>query len=504
MAMKSSKAQEGVVRTINLRFDGGLNYSESSSQIADNELARAFNLIYNNQTGTPETRPGTTCVTAAALAAPIRKLYHYEKSPTESWLVCVSGEKLYYLNVDAWVEIGTDAIANTTVVPSFITFNNLMIMADGSTNLRTWDGTTLTALSDGLSATAIAEVGARVVINSTGEPDLVTFSGVEDETMWDTADLTNPAIGLRCGFGDNMTVNAFAVFGTDLIVSKRGVVDKFIYRISTADVPTNWTVSKLTGNNCAQNANSMVTAFNNVFFVDVNGFKSIKGVTEYGDLQIDLTGEKINSDWRDRTNNETAYIPKYNAIWCLTENKIYAYHNVASKPVFSELEFVQGVINSVVQVGDDLYLAGDSGYLYFMDGTAETDEVSPDVTSDYPTLLITKQFNLFGGGILRRTSVELKPLKVVGNNPAYIKARFPDGTKTLLKPISVLVLSEELYDAVGDLNDATTLLGSIAGPAWIENTTNRVRGTSLQWQIDSQSGRFGVETLQAEIALVTG
>jgi len=505
MAMKFTKAQQSQIRPLALNFSGGVNYAESPSQIADNELARAYNIIYNNQTGTPETRPGTTCVTSTALPAPIRKLYYYEKSSTESWLVCVSGLKLYSLNASkVWVEIGTNAIASTTVVPSFITFNNVMLIADGSTNLRKWDGSTLTVLADGLKAAAIGEIGARVVINSTDEPDLVTFSGVEDETMWDTADLTNPAIGLRCGFGDNMEVNGFATFLTDLVVSKRGDVDKMLYRIVTTEEPATWQVSKLNNNNCAQNAHSMVMAFNNIFFVDTNGFKSIKGVTEYGDLQTDNTGGKINSAWAERVNYELAYIPKYSAVWCLTESNIFAYHNISGQPVFSELSFTQGVVRSAVQMEDDIYIAGDNGYLYVMDGVAETDEVTPAVFTPYTTLIITKRFNLFGGGLLRKTSVEFKPMQIGGNYPAYIRARFPDGSKTILKTINVLVAAQELYDANEDLNDAITLLGSISGSAWIENTNNRVRGTSIQWQIDSQSGRFGVETLQAEIALVTG
>ena len=502
MSQKSTKAQDGATTAISFRFDGGLNYAQSPSQIADNELTRAYNIIYNASTGTPETRPGTVCVTAAALPAPIRKIYYYEKDATYKWLLAVSGTKLYYLNVNAWVEIGTDIIASATVTPAFITYNTYLLIADGSTNLRKWDGTTLTSLTDGLNATAMTEIGARVVINSSVDPDLVTFSGIENETMWDTADLTNPAIGLRAGFGDNMAVNCFGTFGTDLIVSKRGDAEKRIYRINTADVPTNWNVSKLSANNCAQNAHCMIGAFNNVFFVDTNGFKSIKGVTEYGDLQIEGTGDKVNTAFKDRTCLEMTYIPMFSAIWYFAGDRIYAYHSIAGKAAFTELNFAQGAINSLIQAGDVLYLAGANGYLYKMDGTAETDEVTPSVFSGYQTLLVTKRYNYPQGGIVKRTAVEFKPTAITGNTPAYIKAIDAEGAKTLLRTVNVLVETQELYDATQDLDIALTSLGAIAGTAWVETSTNRVRGNSLQFQIDSASGRFGIEGLQAEIALV--
>ena len=506
MAQRSTKAQQGAVTPITIKFDGGLNYSDSPTHIADNELTRALNVIYNSQTGTPETRPGTTCLTAAPLGSPILKLYYYEKSLIAKWLVCASGGKLYYQNGTSWTEIGS--LADSTTVPSFLTFNSYLLIADGGTNLKKWDGIALTSLSDGLSATAIAEIGARVVINSESDPDLVTFSGVEDETMWDTADLTNPALGLRAGFGDNMMVNGFAVFGSDLLVSKRGDSEKRIYRINTADpTPTNWQVARLTANNAAQNPHTLVSAFNNVFFVDNNGFKSIKGVTEYGDLQIDMVGAKVNTQFHQAVCDEVTYLPSLTSIWYLISERVYAYHRIYDadgnlKHAFTDLQFQQGRITSIVQAGDTVYLAGYNGYLYKLDSFSSKDETAPDVFADYPCLVISKRFSMFGGGILRKTSLELKALDVPGDTVAYLRANTVERDGIVLKTISILSAAQALADATGDLSDAIELLGDMSGSAWVETTTNRVRGTSLQFQVDSQSGRFGLEGLQAEVALV--
>lgn len=503
MGMKSSKAQQGAVSPIQIKFDGGLNYSQSPSQIADNELTRALNLVYNSQTGTPETRSGTSCVTATPLASPILKIYYYEKSATEKWLVCASGGKLYYLDVGAWVEIGS--LNDSTTVPTFLTFNTYLLIADGGTNLKKWNGSVLSSLSDGLSATAIAEIGARVVINSKSDPDLVTFSGVEDETMWDTADLTNPAIGIRAGFGDNMLVNGFAQFGTDLIVSKRGDSEKRLYRISVADPsPVNWNVSLLTGNNCSQNPHTIVSAFNNIFMVDTNGFKSVKGVTEYGDLQVDTTGSKINVAIDSAACSELVYLPSFSAMWFIVGEKIYTATNMNGGIKFTDMMFMQGTITSILEANDRVYLSGVNGYLYLMEPYSDKDEVAPNDLRDYLTVLTTKRFSFFGGGLLRMTSVEFKALEVTGTDNAYIRANTTELNGTLLKTVRIKAAIEELYDANYDLADANAALGDMSGLAWIESTTNRVRGTSIQWQVDSTAGRFGVEGLLAEVALVQG
>lgn len=504
MGMKSSKAQQGAVSPIQIRFNGGLNYSKSPSQINDNEMVRCLNFIYNSQTGTPEVRPGTVCVTAAPLASPLLKIYYYEKSASQKWLVCASGGKLYYLNVDAWVEIG--ALNDSTTVPSFLTYNTYLLIADGGTNLKKWDGTTFSALSDSLSATAIEEIGGRVVINSKGEPDLITFSGVEDETMWNTADLTNPAIGIRAGFGDNMLVNGFAVFGTDLIVSKRGQSEKCFYRVSTAGAPTEWSVSFLTGNNCSQGAHTVVSAFNNVLFVDTNGFKSIKGVTEYGDLQIDISGGRINTAFNDNPTCESlGYIPAYTALWMCLLDRVYCYHDLSGSSAFTELEFMQGRVTSLACTDTEVYLSGYNGYLYKLDVDADNDEVTPAVYVDFNRVITSKRFSFFGGGILRKTSLELKAIDTPVVTTAYLRANTADAATVTLKALPILQATQYVYNATGDLNDATTVIGDmLENVAWIDTTTNRVRGESIQWQIDATKGKFGLEGLTAEIALVTG
>jgi hypothetical protein len=515
MAVRSSKAQQGAVTTLNLAFNGGLNLSQAPSNIADNELVRATNFLYNPQTGTPETRPGTRCQTAAVCDGtnPILKIYYYEKSSSQAWLVAVCNGNLYYLSggsLNAWTKIG--ALTNTTTVPQFLTYHSKLLIADGGQNIRTWDGTTYTTLSDGLYATAITVIKGRVVVNSTaaGSNDLVTFSGAEDETMWDTSDGTNPAIALRAGYGDNMSVNAFAVFVDDLIVSKKGDAEKKKYRINTSSATeSEWYVKILTENNCSQSAHTIVSAFNNVFFADTNGFKSLSGVTEYGDIQVDMLGAKVNNLFSSSsTCDEVYYMPYYSAIWFIISERVYCYHRVVDVSgnvinAFTDLYFQQGRIRSVCQAGSTIYLAGNNGYLYTLDttNTYSTDETSPSVTASYTSAIKSKQFVYFGGAILRRCEIYLKPLK---SGTATLTATTPETDTITLKSITLKNSGEYLYDATGYLYAADDYLYDMGILAWYEVSHNRVRGDAIQFQLASSSGRVGVEGLKAEIAMVEG
>jgi hypothetical protein len=505
MAKRSEKCQEGSAQFINTQFDGGLNYSQAPSNIADNELTRGTNIIYNSQTGKPETRPGTVCVTATALADPILKIYEYEKSSSAKYIICASGGKLYYLNSTAWVEIGS--LNDSTTTPSFLTYHALLLIADGGTNIKTWDGTTYSALDDALKATALAVIKGRVVANSgnSGSNDLVTLSGPYNEGYWNTA--TEGAVALRAGYGDNMAVNGFAVFGDDLIISKKGDSRKKTYRLNVSDATTsNWYVQDLTDNNCSQNAHTICSAFNNVYFVDSNGFKSLKGVTEYGDLQVDVVGSKVNTVFGTSVCDEVTYVPLYTAIWYPISDRIFVYHRIYDvsgnmKHAFTDLTFNQGQIRSICQSGNTVYLAGNNGYLYSIDSSKDTDETAPGVTSNYQSILKTKRFSYFGGAILRKTEIYFSP---ISSGAALLYAVTPSDEKILLKSITLPSEGQELSEATGDLYDATEELSSMGTSPWYEISKNRVRGSSIQWQLTTTSGRVGVEGLKAEVALVEG
>ena len=501
MGKKSSK-HESVV-PIKMILNGGVNFAQTPANIADNECRRGHNFIYDPNTDYLVTRPGTDCVTASALANPILNLHYYEKDAAHKYLVGASGGKLYYLDGTSWVEIGS--LHDSTTIPSFLTFNSKLIVADGGADLNEWDGTTYAATTTSPDGSALCTINNRIVANADSEKDSVYMTTTEVYNDWNTA---GTALGIKCGYGDNMTVNGFGVFGTDLIVSKKGDSEKRLYRIDTSGAtPTNWKAEMLSSVNCAQNHKSITAAYNNIFFADSNGFKAVKGVESYGDLQVDPVGKKINSVFTSGNNCDfVTYLPAYNAIWTGMGERIFCYTerlNASGSivPAFTDIAFKWGRCRAICQAGDVVYLAGHNGYLYKLDETLSTDETAPSTTSTYPSILRTKTLMFGSDGILRKLQFYLRP-KASGTG--YLYCYKDEETPVNMKTVTLTPGGDCLYDATGDLADATGDLYDDGYYAWVETTRNRVRSGQMAFEIYLSSGRVGVEWVQAEIAQVEG
>jgi len=452
-------------------------------------------------------RPGTSCQTATALGDPILKGYYYVKDANTAYHICAAGGKLYYLSgagLDAWTEIGD--LADSTTTPSFITFNSKLLIADGGADIKYWDGSIFGTITSSPQATALAVIKNRVVANATDEPDSVYLSKTNDETNWDTS---GSAVGLKAGFGDMLSVNAFGVYGDDLIISKVGANSKRLYRLNVADATTtNWYVASLSENNSSQNANTMISAWNNVFFVDSNGFKSIKGVTQYGDLQIDLVGRKINTVLA-QTNicDGMAYIPTYNAIWFNIGDRVFCYTERYSAeagtaiPAFTDINFAWNRCTSIYEANDIVYLTGYDGYLHRLDESLATDETDPSTAVSYISAVRTKTFTFFTDAILRKIQAYLRP-KAVG--AGHIQVCYAENDKVILKSFLTTAEGEYLYDATGYLNDATGYLYDTGTSPWVEATRQRYRNYEMAFEVELTSGRVGVEWIKAEIASLEG
>jgi hypothetical protein len=501
------------VSQVKMILNGGLNYSSTPSNIADNELRRARNMIYDPSTDYLVTRPGTVCQTAAVCDStnPIIAIYYYEQSTSVAYLVAACNGKLYYLSgasLNAWTEIGS--LTDNTTTPSFLTFNTKLLIADGGDHIRTWDGSTYTTLGTSPKATALKVIKNRVVCNATDEPDSVYLSKPNDETDWNTS---GTAVGLKAGYGDNLAVNGFAVFGDDLIISKKGNALKKFYRLNVEDATTtNWYIQELSSNNAVQNPQSIMEAWNNVFFVDTNGFKSLKGVQQYGDLQIDAIGRKINQLFATSTTCDFLYyIPKYNALWfgmgdrvfCYTER--YGYDTTSEStvtiPAFTDLVFQQGRIRSICQADETVYLAGHDGFLYKLDESKATDATDASTTENFSSIVRTKTINTGSDLILRKLQWYLRP-KVAGAASANVAITEENVIK--VKNITLPSDGDMLADATGYLADATGYLADSGASAWTETTRNRVRNTEMAFELNIASGRVGVEWVRADIAALEG
>lgn len=489
------------VKTLNIRFDGGLNLSQAEWSVSDDQSPRMLNYLFAPEKYTPEVRPGTACQTATALGASIRALYLYQKTSSVKYLIGVSGAKIYYLSgagLDAWTEIG--AIASATVVPEFLTVNSKLLIADGGTKIKTWDGTTYTTIADSPNASCMKMIKQRVACNHVGEPDSVYLSAPNDETGWDT---TTTAIGLKAGYGDLLAVNGLEVFGDDLIISKYATGKKRMYRLNTAEITAEyWYTKEIPGHTCAQSERSILTAYNNVYFIDSDGLKSLRGVTEYGDLQSDQSGANIAPAFTGTTCNFLKFVPYYNAIWLSVSTKVYTARLIGDQLAFTELSFNQGRIDSLCVDGNTVYLGGNNGYLYKLDQDVDTDETAPDTSTGFLSAIKSKKYN-FGGvdATLRNTVIRLTPVTSGDLTLSVIKY---DGTAVTLDTISMAGVGEYLYDATGYLDAASDYLYDSGADPTLETNHHKIKSASLQFQIQATGARFGIDSILAEVMFSRG
>jgi hypothetical protein len=435
--------------------------------------------------------------TASSFANPIRSLHYYEKSTSQAWLCGASGSTLCNFTATGWQTIGT---IQSTQSCEMRTFNNKLLVADGSTNLRSWDGTTFAAVSGSApKASCITIIGNRVAVNHLDEPDSVYLSKTFDETGWDT---TTTAVGLRVGFGDMLAVNGFGVFGTNLIVSKVGSSERRLYRVDMSDAtPANWSISLLSANNAAQGPTSMCSAYNNVFLSDYDGFKSVLGVEAYGDLQVDDMGSKVNTLIKGRTCYSIKYIPLYNAVFIFYDSQAFVFTMRQGKPRFTDLQFGQGIIRSIAQAGSTVYLGGNNGVLYKLDETVATDETTTGTYLPYSSNLRSKTYVYAVDMMLRKFQTFIKPI-IAAAGSIYIVT--PEQKEILVGTIDSIPHSGYLYDATTYLYDLTGYVYDLGNAPYVSLSRNRTRATGLALQIVTTTGRIGLDKIQAEIAILQG
>lgn len=500
-------AKHASVQPLELRLTGGLNYSPSPADIADNECTRADNVIYDPETDKLITRPGTKCLSSAAITKGIKIGYYY-KNAAAGYHVAAGNGKLYKFNAGTSVYDEIGALSDTTTVPSFVTFNGKLLIADGGSGIRTWDGTTYTTMATSPPANALGVIKNRVVANSVSDLDMVYLSGPEKESDWDT--VGGSAVGIRAGYGDLLTVNGFAALQDDLIVSKYAAHQKSLYRLNVASgTTTDWYCIPISDKNCAANNRSMISIWNGIYFVDMNGFKSLMGTQKYGDIQIDNIGRKINPLFGAKSViNGIYYTPTYNALWFCKNDNVICYTERFNAdlgvvvPAFTRLYFEQGRITSIYEVDNVVYLTGDNGHLYCLDDAVSTDETEQGTSVKYVSRIRTKMFAFPTDVILRKLQYYINP---VASNSGKIYLAKNDSEKTAIDTFGVTAGKQEyVYDQTGYLNDATGYISSMANESILHICRNRVRDNRLAFEFECNDGRFGLDWIKAELAFIEG
>lgn len=480
----------------------GVDKSASAANISDKALSRGYNVYYDPGTSKLSTRPGFKCATTTALPAGIDALYHFggmAGAESFSCLMCVSAGKLYKLNGLAWDEVAT--LESST--PQMVAFNSKLIIADGGTGLKAYDGTSVTVLAGSpTKPTAVKEVSNRLVANSADMPDYFFLSAAENHDKWAAAD---GGFKIPAGYGDGLKVNGFAVLHNKLVVSKSSSDEKRLYGVNMAGATSAWATTLLSAENAALGPHAIKSLGNAVFYVDTDGFSRLAPTDAYGDVAVDNeVGFMMASDFRRFSKNadnvSLTWVPSLGALACIwSGGGLKELHIFNPRHGFTEWETADFKgINCVCELGGKIYLGGESGYLYEMH-TAGTDEVTP---GDMRDLWGVVRFKLFESGRGKDLFLEMGTKVNVdyitsGSYNLEVYAGNAEN-KVILQNFKTVSGSaqQELYDADTSVIDATYGLDS--STTGQDVCRQKFRGQGLMFQIRTHSGcRLAINSISA-------
>jgi len=435
---RSNKNNYRATETLRFQITQGLDYSLNPAYIKPENASRLHNFLYEKGSATPIVRPAIKQVTLDSIGADITSLFHWIKDASTEYTLCIANNELYYLDraragFAAWVvttayvvddERKNDGkgyiciLAHTSstndepggtgdwktywredplwivqnaagfAVDSsyrarFLAFNQKCLIASGDQGLQYWDGPgsygTITTGVTTIHPTVITEIGNRVVINgvNSGAEDAVFFSKIEDHTGW-TFTSVGGAVLIRTEFGSGMNVNAFGVFGNDLIVSKASAHGQHLTRIAVGgdayvSGALTWKVKALFHSTGAKDYGIMENMDSQVAFISQQGVELITGSTpEYTELSIQPIGLLINNRLKENDQIELKYLPALGSLWIVSSGTttVHLWHPWAG---FTALDF-DAEVGSVAQRDDNVLIAKGE-YLYeFATDDSTTDE----------------------------------------------------------------------------------------------------------------------------------
>ena len=143
-----------------LSFTTGLNTYQDQSVIKETELSDAKNILYSIDGLSP--RPGTAMLANTAAGERVYGMKGYYSSSGDQLLSIADG-KLKKYNSGSWSDIGSTVFADA--MTDMLQAGSTMYFFNGSDNLRSYDGSTVTTYTElsaptGLSVTATGSTGS--------------------------------------------------------------------------------------------------------------------------------------------------------------------------------------------------------------------------------------------------------------------------------------------------------------------------------------------------------
>ena len=313
-------------------FSGGLNTGESTA-IADNQLAVAQNVSYDNQ-GILGIRPGIKNFgNEISGAAGVSSIYFTKFTDGTRILLAAEGTTMYKYNegTSDWDSIKTGLTDGLDY--SFLTYKDLVYWTNGTDNFMSYDGTTV-------SEHAAVPKGKYMAL----ENDLAYMAGVSTDPSTVFYTNANPATLHADGFQNDEPVNqdegiitGLAMFGPLLVVGK----DQGVYLVNVFASPVS--IDPLDFDGDVQSHRSMVNVENDLLFMSDRGVYSMaqrQGTTaSYRAFPWSNSIDKEIKKISDKSSCAAIYFPRTNNVFFAVDSgevnrndKMFVYSTLVSSP----------------------------------------------------------------------------------------------------------------------------------------------------------------------------
>ncbi len=194
----------------------GENKIPATEELDPSQLLVAYNTVATADFCL-ESRKDKTAINATLGTGPVRGVWRYVKSDGTAYLVALHGTTLY---AGTWAggtasctfaSIATVANVKTRAV----VWKDKLWFTNATDGLKSWDGTTVTAIAAAPKADIIALHVNRMFLVDSANPNQLRWSALEDATAWDALDV----ILVRDNDGDRIT--GLAPLKGGLLVFKR-------------------------------------------------------------------------------------------------------------------------------------------------------------------------------------------------------------------------------------------------------------------------------------------
>lgn len=336
-------------------FSGGLNLTNATEEIAQNELSRSINLEIDSSTGLLKTVAGTKEIFKDDTKTFTDIVFD---RISDTFLFVDSARAVYKYKDKTLTQVGT-LTGKTQVV--YESWEDGVLIASGG-KLQYYHDGALETISESPDANGVYIRSGRVIIYY---GDTIRFSNIGDEHGW--TDDTNDASTskwIEAGYKTGGNVIGMCNLSSDILIFKD---NRRCYRLSGAF--PNWTLQEVGRNIDCRSYNACVALTDSALCLGRNSIQGIVTTQTYGDMAAANIAAKVGSRiplMPDGT--KLRYIPELQQVWIITGEAHFMFYDVARQS-FYDREFNSKVVD-VVGAAGNVYVLKEHGF-YVLDNDVD-------------------------------------------------------------------------------------------------------------------------------------